>query len=80
MTRLRMTIPALTPDAKVSSPRGSRIWLDGQQHEVVDLELSGGVDGVWQAKITFNVALEGITQESAAESLEEVCNLLKVAR
>lgn len=80
MTRLRMTIPPLDPKASVSRPMGAKVWLDGQQHEVVDVELTGGVDGCWQARITFNVALEGITQESAAESLEEACNLLKVAR
>lgn len=75
-----MTIPLLNPTDTVSRPLGTKVWLDGQQHDVVAVELTGEVDGCWQAKITFNVALEGITQESAAESLEEACNLLKVAR
>lgn len=78
MTRLRMTIPPLDPEATMSRPLGAKVWLDGQQHSVVAVELSGGVDGPWQAKITFNVALEGIVQEEPSASLGEACGLLKV--
>jgi hypothetical protein len=78
MTRLRMTIPPLDPKASISRPLGTRVWLDGQEHNAVAVELSGGVDGPWQAKITFNVALEGIVQEEAPASLGDACNLLKV--
>lgn len=77
MTRLRMEIPKLPEGRSVSSPRGSRIWLDGQEHQIADIEISGGTEGCWQAKITFNVAIESITQEDAPASLQDVAGLLK---
>lgn len=63
--RLRMEIPKLSENSQVSTPRGTKLWLNGQQlTEVIDVKISGGIDGAWHATITLAVAIEELVQDA----------------
>ena len=63
MTRFRMELFPLQPGDRISTSRGTRVYLDDVLIDtVVEVQLGAKVEGAWELTLKLLVAIEGITQ------------------